>query len=66
MVAQRSRETLSVSPSIVTSASPHEVIVTDADLPSRRPPLTVPVNVPDDAQVQLLVQVRLSAVSVTL
>ena len=63
---QRSSDTLSVSPPMVTSASPQPVMVTDADLPSNLPPLTVPVSVPDDAQLQLLVQVRLSAVSVDL
>ena len=65
MGAQRSSETLSVSPSMVTSASPHAVMVTEADLPSCLPPDTVPVRVPDEAQLQLPVQARLLAVSVT-
>ena len=51
---------------MVTSASPQPVIITDAVLPSCLPPLTVPLSVPDDAQLQLLVQSRFSAVSVTL
>src|SRR3954465_11488564 len=63
---QRSIDTLSVSPSMVTSASPQPVIMTDADLPSCLPPLPGPPSVPDDAQLQLLVQARLSGVSVTL
>src|SRR5262245_2866345 len=50
---------------MVTSASPHAVIVTEADLPSCLPPDTVPVNVPEEAQLQLLVQARLFAASET-
>ena len=58
ITAQRSMVTLSLSPSIVTSAWPQPVSVTDADWPSCLPPLTVPVSVPDTAQVQLADQVE--------